>query len=62
MSFFTGTGIKHLTGQSLSKMIVPVAERSTQDSIVINIEERISTCEFIEKTIDSALQEADALR
>lgn len=43
-------------------MIVPVAERSTQDSIVINIEERISTCEFIEKTIDSALQEADALR
>lgn len=60
--FFTGTGIKHLTGQSLSKVIVPVAERSTQDSIVMNIEERISTCEFIEKTIDSALQQADALR
>lgn len=60
--YFTGTGIKHLTGQSLSKILVPTAERSTQDRIVLNIEERISTCDFIEKTIDNALQQADALR
>lgn len=60
--YFTGTGIKHLTGQSLSKVPVPIAERSIQDRVVLNIEERISTCEFIENTIDNALQQADALR
>lgn len=38
-SYFTGTGIKHLTGQSLSKVPVPIAERSIQDRIVLNIEE-----------------------
>ena len=60
--YFTGTGIKHLTGQSLSKVPVPIADRSIQDRIVLNIEERMSTCEFIENTIDNALQQADALR
>ena len=61
-SYFTGTGIKHLTGQSLSKVTVPTAERFIQDRIVMNIEEEISTCDFIEQTINTALQQAEALR
>ena len=32
--YFTGTGIKHLTGQSLSRVIVPTADRTIQDSVI----------------------------
>ena len=60
--YFTGTGIKHLTGQSLSKVIVPTADRTIQDSIVAEIESRLSVCDSIEKTVDTALQQAEALR
>ena len=60
--YFTGTGIKHLTGQSLSKVIVPTADRNVQDSIVAEIESRLSVCDSIQKTVDTALQQAEALR
>lgn len=61
-SFFTGTGIKHLTGQSLVKISVPKAERRIQDDIVMQIESRLSVCDSIEKTVDTALQQAEAMR
>lgn len=60
--FFTGTGIKHLTGQSLAKVPVPTAERDVQDRIVSEIESRLSVCDSIEKTVDTALQQAEAMR
>ena len=60
--YFTGTGIKHLTGQSLSKVVVPKTDRPTQDSIVAEIESRLSVCDSIENTVDTALQQAEALR
>ena len=60
--YFTGTGIKHLTGQSLSKVIVPTADRTIQDSIVAEIESRLSVCDSIQKTVDTALQQTEALR
>lgn len=60
--YFTGTGIKHLTGQSLSRVIVPTADRTIQDSIVAEIESRLSVCDSIQKTVDTALQQAEALR
>ena len=61
-SLFTGTGIKHLTGQSLVKVLVPTAERITQDSIVNEIETHLSVCDSIEQTVDAALQQAEAMR
>lgn len=61
-SLFTGTGIKHLTGQSLVKVLVPTAERITQDSIVNEIETHLSVCDSIEQTVDIALQQAEAMR
>ena len=61
-SFFTGTGIKHLTGQSLAKVPVPNVERVVQDRIVMEIESRLSVCDSIEKTVDIALQQAEAMR
>ncbi|MBR3555780.1 MAG: restriction endonuclease subunit S [Oscillospiraceae bacterium] len=61
-SSFTGTGIKHLTGQSLVKVVVPTAEIATQNSIVSEIESRLSVCDSIEQAVDAALQQAGAMR
>ena len=61
-SLFTGTGIKHLTGQSLVKVSVPTAEIATQNSIVSEIESRLSVCDSIEQTVNAALQQAEAMR
>ena len=60
--FFTGTGIKHLTGQSLVKVPVPSADKNTQDHAVSEIEFRLSVCDSIEQTVDTSLQKAEALR
>lgn len=60
--YFTGTGIKHLTGQSLNKVTVPTALKSFQDKIVSEIESHLFVCDSIEKTIDTALQESEAMR
>lgn len=60
--YYTGTGIRHLTGQSLNKITVPKALRNIQDEIVLEIESRLSVCDNIEKTVDTALQEAEAMR
>lgn len=60
--FFTGTGIKHLTGQSLVKILVPTTDRENQNSIVNEIESRLSVCDSIEQTVDATLQQAEAMR
>lgn len=60
--FFTGTGIKHLTGQSLVKVPVPNIGRLQQDKTVSEIETRLSLCDDIEKTVDQALQQSAAMR
>lgn len=59
---FTGTGIKHLTGQSLAKVPVPTTERSRQDFIVAEIDAKVSVCDSIEETVDTALHQAEAMR
>lgn len=60
--YYTGTGIKHLTGQSLVKIFVPTIERKQQDQIVRMIEARLSVCDSIEQTVDTALSQAEAMR
>lgn len=60
--YFTGTGIKHLTGQSLVKVPVPIINISKQDMIVQKIESHLSICNSIEKTVDTALQQAETMR
>ena len=61
-NFFTGSGIKHLTGQSLAKVPVPNPDKNTQDYAVSEIEFRLSVCDNIEQTIEASLQQAEALR
>lgn len=60
--FFTGTGIKHLTGQSLVKVPVPTLNRDAQEALLSEIESRLSVCDSIEKTVDTALAQAEAMR
>lgn len=60
--YYTGTGIKHLTGQSLIKIPVPTTTRAMQDKVVEIIESRLSVCDSIERTVDTALAQAEAMR
>ena len=59
---FTGTGIKHLTGQSLVRVQVPTVKRDMQDRIVNEIESRLSVCDSIDHIVNTALQQAEAMR
>jgi len=60
--FFTGTTIKHLTGNGLQEMQLPVCGYDEQHQIVQEIESRFSVVEKMEQTIDESLQKAEALR
>jgi len=60
--YFTGTTIKHLTGQSLKKIRIPIVDINKQQQIVSAIESRLSISDSLEKTIDSSLKNADLLR
>lgn len=60
--FFTGTTIKHLTGQSLKKIEFPLPSISEQKQIIDEIESRLSVCDKIEETITDSLQQAEALK
>lgn len=60
--FYTGTGIKHLTGQSLEKVLVPVIDIKIQQKLLASIELRLSVCDSVEKIVDTALAQAGAMR
>jgi len=61
-NYFTGTGIKHLTGESLKKIPVPICSTSEQQAIVSAIESRLSVCDKLEQTIDQTLALSASLR
>lgn len=48
--------------KQIKAMQIPVAKLREQDTTVIEIEEKMSICDSIEKTVDTALQQAEALR
>lgn len=48
--------------KQIKAMQVPVTKLCEQDATVTGIEEKMSICDSIEKTVDTALQQAEALR
>ncbi len=60
--YFTGTTIKHLTGQSLRKIAFPLPSTEEQEFIVQEIESRLSVCDKVEETITTSLAQAETLR
>lgn len=60
--YFTGTTIKHLTGQSLKSIEIPLPPLSEQHRIVQEIESRLSQAEAAEASIAEALHKTEALR
>jgi len=60
--YFTGTTIKHLTGQSLKTVEIPLPPLPEQQRIAKEIETRLSQAEAAEARIAEALQKTEALR
>ena len=61
-AFAPATAQKNINLDTLEKLIVPYCSYEEQNMIVEEIENRMSVCDSIEKTIDNALIQADALR
>lgn len=59
---FTGTGINHLTGESLASYPVPLPPSSEQEAIVATVNNQLSVIEQLETDIDAKLQNAQILR
>lgn len=57
-----GVAQAHLNVGGYSKMEIPVPEISVQKQVVRSIEQRLSVYNGISKTIDTALQQAEAMR
>lgn len=47
---FTGTTIKHLTGQALDKVIIPLPPLAEQKSIVAKLKELLPLCDLLNET------------
>ena len=59
----TGTAQKTVGLTVLRKILIPYAEtKLEQEEIVRDIENKMSVCDSIEKTVDTALQQAEAMR
>lgn len=56
------TGRKKLTQKALLEAPIRICPYSEQRRVVEQIESRLSVCDSIEKTVDSSLAQAEALR
>jgi len=59
---FTGTTIKHLTGEKLARMAVPICSIDEQAQILFELESKFSEADQLDQTITTSLQQAEALR
>lgn len=59
---FTGTTIKHLTGEKLARMTIPICSVDEQNQILLELESKFSEIEQLDQTLTTTLQQAEALR
>lgn len=60
--FFTGSTIKHLTGEALKNLQIPVPTLAEQEKIVAEIESRFERADALETAVDRALNDAEKLK
>ena len=58
----TTSGQNGIAGADIKKTVVHLPDMSVQTRIVTEIETRLSVCDSIDKTVDTALQQAEAMR
>ena len=58
----TGTTMKNLNEEIVKRIPVPYITRQQQSAISQKIDAALSVCDSIEKTVDTALQQAEAMR
>ena len=56
------SGVNNINSDEISQITLPVCDLDIQRKIIVEIETRLSVCDDIEKTVDTALQQAEALR
>ena len=52
--YFTGSGIKHFTGDALHKFVIPLPPLAEQSAIVERVEALMTTCRLLEAEIEHA--------
>ena len=57
-----GTGSPHINVGDIKEFQIPIPSLEEQSNIVRQIEEQLSRCDNIEKTVDAILAQADAMR
>ena len=57
-----GSASPHVNVGDIKEFIVPIPSISEQQRMLEQIESRLSVCDSIEKTVDTALQQAEAMR
>lgn len=61
-AFAPATAQKNINLKTLENLVIPYCCINEQKKVVEEIESRLSVCDSIEKTVDNALQQAEALR
>lgn len=61
-AFAPATAQKNINLDTLENLIVPYCSIDEQHNVISEIESRMSVCDSIEQTVDTALQQAEAMR
>ena len=61
-AFAPATAQKNINLDTLENLIIPYCSVDEQKAVVSEIESRMTICDNIEKTVDAALQQAEAMR
>lgn len=56
------SGVNNINADEICRINLPVCDVDMQKAIIKEVEARLSVCDSIEKTVDTALQQAEAMR
>ena len=59
--YYTGTGIQHLTGKSLNKILIPLPTLPEQKAIITKVEKLLALCDQLDTRITHNQTSAEAL-